>query len=431
MENLKTVFLVGNGGREHAIAWKISQSPLLDKLYIFPGHDGIAALNKATCLNEDVLTAAMRLSPDLIIIGPEQPLAEGLTDILEDNGFHVFGPSQYAAQLESSKVFSKDFMLAHNIPTARHISCHTIDEALDAVEKWDESKGFVIKADALAAGKGVVVTDERDTARKTIIDFMRNPDCTVKTDKILIEEKLHGKEVSAFAICDGETFLTLGYACDYKRVFSGDRGPNTGGMGGYVPKDWPSQKVKDFVETHIFQKTIDGMKQSGHPFKGILFAGLMIDGDDVQVIEFNVRLGDPETQMLLPLIEDDLLHVLDLAAHKKLSAFGRSALNLSQDTALHIVLASAGYPSTDGTAMTLGEDIHLPTEYLTPHINDNQPVVFLAGVKKENNTWINTGGRVLGVTALGADITTARTRAYDAIKNITFNGAHWRDDIGQ
>lgn len=431
MEKCKTVFLIGSGGREHAMAWKISQSPQLGKLYAFPGNDGIAALEKAECLTGDVLSAANEIKPDLIIIGPEQPLAEGLTDQLEEKGFAVFGPSQYAAQLESSKVFSKNFMVKNDIPTAKHVDCSDYDAALNALENWNDTKGFVIKADALAAGKGVVVTDDREEARKTIHDFMVNPDCTVQTDKILIEEKLSGKEVSAFAVCDGKNFLTLGYACDYKRAFTGDLGPNTGGMGGYVPENWPSNAVKTFVEKNIFQKTLDGMVAEEHPFKGILFAGLMIDGDDVNVIEFNVRLGDPETQMLLPLIEDDLLTVFELASQEKLETFGKDTLKLYQGTAVHVVLASEGYPSTDGTPLTLGGAITMPSNYLNNSMNDNQPVVFLAGAKQDNQTWVNSGGRVLGVTALGETVETAREKAYNALKDISFHGAHWRDDIGQ
>jgi len=424
----KTVLLIGGGGREHALAWKLVQSPHVAKLVALPGSDAIAALPKAECMAEaDILAAAKMLRPDLTVIGPEQPLADGISDALRAEGFAVFGPAQAAAQLESSKIFAKDFMRDHGIPTAAYISCDDFAAAKSVIETWEESKGFVIKADALAAGKGVVVTDSRAEALQTAEDFMVNPACTVKTDRLLIEEKLTGREVSAFAICDGTHFLELGYACDYKRAFTGDEGPNTGGMGGFSPQGWPSEAVRQFVRAHIFQKTLDGMAARGTPFTGVLFAGLMISGDDVNVIEYNVRLGDPETQILLPLVEDDLYTVFALAAEGRLKDFGKKSLSLSQDTAVHVVMASEGYPSTDGREMTLRQPITLPED----SSNDNAPLLFFAGAQRSGGTWVNTGGRVLGVTALGKNTEEARRKAYDTVTKITFNGAHWRADIGE
>lgn len=426
MPHKKTVMLVGGGGREHAIAWKLSQSPRLQKTVAVPGSDGIAALPKTSCLSEtDFLKAAQQIKPDLVIIGPEQPLADGVTDLLEQNGFTVFGPSQAAAQLEASKIFSKNFMREQEIPTAAFATCDDFDTAKDSIQNWDAAKGFVIKADTLAAGKGVVVTDSRAEALKTAEDFMVNPACTVKTKRLLIEEKLQGREVSAFAICDGKNFLTLGYACDYKRAFSGDKGANTGGMGGFSPEGWPSATARAFIETHIFAKTLSGMAARGTPFKGVLFAGLMIDGDDVSVIEYNVRLGDPETQILLPLIEDDLLEIFLAAAQGDLTALGKTSLTLSGGAAVHVVMASGGYPSTDGSAMILDQKIN----GLAEAENDNKALIFLAGAKKSGAGWVNTGGRVLGVTATGKNTAEARQKAYDALQKISFHGAHFRDDI--
>jgi len=426
MPHKKTVMLIGSGGREHAIAWKLAQSPLLEKTIVLPGSDGIAALPQTSCMAEtDFLKAAQMIKPDLVIIGPEQPLADGLTDLLEQNGFTVFGPSQAAAQLESSKIFSKDFMRDESIPTASFAACNDFDTAKDIIQNWDAAKGFVVKADTLAAGKGVVVTDNRDEALKTAEDFMTNPACTVKTARLLLEEKLAGKEVSAFAVCDGKNLLTLGYACDYKRVFADDQGPNTGGMGGYAPQGWPSETTRKFVDEHIFQKTLDGMAARGTPFKGILFAGLMIDGETVNVIEYNVRLGDPETQILLPLIEDDILEIFLAAAKGNLAALDKTALTLSGGTAVHVVMASEGYPSTDGSAMTLGQKI----DGLGSAENDNTALVFLAGARKDGADWVNTGGRVLGVTAVGENTQEARQKAYAALAQINFHGAHFRNDI--
>jgi phosphoribosylamine--glycine ligase len=424
------VLLLGSGGREHAMAWKIVQSPLVSRLFVLPGSDGIASLNKVECLPGSVtdaaavLAVAQKVRPDLIVVGPDRPPEAGVTDALEKAGFLVAAPSKAAARLETSKIFAKEFMKAEGIPTAAFTVCNSHDEAVAALKNWDiEKKGVVIKADGLAEGKGVVVTHDRAEALKTAHDFILDPACTVKSARLLLEEKVTGKEVSAFALCDGETFVQLGYACDYKRVRDGNEGPNTGGMGCYVPEGWPSAAMRKFVEENIFKKTLAGMKRNGEPFKGFLYAGLMIDGDKVNVIEFNARMGDPETQVLFPLIEDDLVPLLEAAAKGRLSAAKPVALKKS--SAVHVVMTSEGYPDTMGTGMRLGEAITLPRS-----INDNA-LLFIAGAKKNNGGWINSGGRVLGVTALGPTIEEARKNAYETIEAIHFNGAHWRKDIGR
>jgi phosphoribosylamine--glycine ligase len=424
------VLLLGSGGREHALAWKISRSPLVSRLYVLPGSDGIAALPKTECLPgnaiamADVLIAAQRIKPDLIVVGPESVLEAGVSDALVKSGFLVSAPSRAAAQLETSKIFSKQFMTSVGIPTAPFTVCHSHDEAAAALRSWPvEKEGVVIKADGLATGKGVVVTHDRAEAETTLYDFMKNPACTVKTDKVLLEKKVTGKEVSAFALCDGETFIPLGYACDYKRVNDGNQGHNTGGMGGYTPEGWPSAQVRQFVNEQIFKKTVDGMKKNGVPYTGFLYAGLMIEGDAVNVIEFNARFGDPEAQILLPLIEDDLVPLLQAAAKQELAKAG--PVSLGKSSAVHVVMVSEGYPDVMGAGMRLGEKISLPAS-----LNDNA-LLFIAGAKKKDGDWINSGGRVLGVTAIGATIEEARKNAYKAIENIHFNGAHWRKDIGR
>jgi len=428
------ILLLGGGGREHALAWKLAQSPEVAEIIAMPGSDGIAAVDKTRCISGNaaasaaVLAAVQAEKPDLVIIGPEAPMAAGISDALSQAGFAVAAPSKAAAQLESSKIFSKSFMARHNIPTASFTACPDYESARGIIAAWPiEEKGIVLKADGLAAGKGVVVTHDRATAEKTLYDFMQNPSCAVKTEQILIEALLDGKEVSAFAICDGKTFLPVGYVCDYKRVRDNNEGPNTGGMGGYAPQGWPSAAMKDYINLHVFKPVVDGMAAEGIPFKGILFAGLMVQGDDVHVIEFNVRFGDPETQILLPLLEDDIYPLFKAAAEGALA--GLPAPQLKKGTAVHVVMTSEGYPETLGTGMRLGETVDMPEDLLAQRSNDNS-LLFIAGADKQDGVWKNTGGRVLGVTALGASLEEARRKAYDSLGKIRFNGAHWRTDIG-
>ena len=428
------LFLLGSGGREHALAWKLAQSPDVTTLTVIPGSDGIASVDKTTCLAADInnpaamVALAQAQKPDLIIIGPEAPLAAGVSDALRAAGFAVAAPSQAAAQLESSKIFAKNFMAEHDIPTAPFTVCTSFDDASKALGAWPvEEKGIVIKADGLSAGKGVVVTFDRAEAEKTLHDFMQNPQCTVKTNEILFEEVLSGKEVSAFALCDGKDFIPLGYACDYKRVGDHNRGPNTGGMGGYAPQGWPTAALRDFVNLHIFKPVVDGMAAAGTPFTGILFAGLMVDGEKLHVIEFNTRFGDPEAQILLPLIDNDI-YPLFLAASQGTLAH-TSPVTQKAGTALHVVMTSGGYPETMGTGMQLGQDMDMPDDLLHTGTNDNS-LLFIAGAQKKSGTWQNTGGRVLGITALGDTLEDARQKAYDSIGRIQFDGAHWRTDIG-
>jgi phosphoribosylamine--glycine ligase len=429
------LLMIGSGGREHAMSWKLAQSSQVEKVFVAPGNDGMTLTPKVELLSLNIkdhkiiLDKVKELGIELVVVGPEQPLADGLVDFLEDNNVLAFGPSREAAQLEASKVFSKKFMNEFEIPTARSKEYNSYDQALADLENWDLNKGIALKADELAGGKGVVVTHDVEEAKKTLYDFMENPECTVKTKSILIEEKLVGKEASAFAICDGEDFIEVGYACDYKRVRDNDEGPNTGGMGGYSPKNWPGEKCRKIVTEKIIKKTIDGMKQRGTPFKGILFVGLMIDGDTPNVIEFNVRFGDPETQILMPLIDGDLLPTYLAAAKGELKSLGQEKISLKKDSSVHIVMASEGYPSTDATPMTLKQDITYPTNFI-PGESSNK-YLFMAGVKKENDKLVNTGGRVLGVTALASTLEEARNEAYRAIKDIKFNGAHWRGDIAK
>ena len=432
---VKTILLIGSGGREHALSWKMAQSDSVERIDVIPGNEAIACVDKVSCFPGDfmdvsfIVETAKKLKPDLVVVGPEQPLSVGIADALEQAGFAVLGPDKNAARLENSKIFAKEFMLKFGISTADFKVYDTYDDAVTAIKNRDvEKEGVVIKADGLASGKGVVVTHDPDEALKAIYDFMVNPECIVKCDRLLMEDIVKGKEVSAFAICDGEVFLPIGYVYDYKRLNDGNNGPNTGGMGGYVPKEWPSPGVRQFINENVFKRTIEGMLTRGTPFKGILFAGLMIDGEDVNVLEYNTRFGDPETQALLPLIQDDIVPLLSRAARGTLH--GVETPSISKKESVHIIMTSEGYPEIIGNSMRLGTKINLP-EKLPDQKADDDTLLFVAGAKKQDKCWVNSGGRVLGVTGLGETMEEARAQAYKAIEDIRFEGAYWRKDIGE
>ncbi len=425
------VLVIGSGGREHALAWKLGRERGVEEVVVAPGNPGMEQSPGLRCTSlkvsdhSAVVELCQREAPGLIVVGPEAPLAAGLVDFLSGHGFKVFGPTREASLLESSKTFSKELMQEMGVPTAAFKTYDDYESALAGLANWDFEKGVVLKADSLAGGKGVVVTHDRREAEKVLHDFMVNPEISVKTERILIEEKLIGKEASAFALCDGENFQFLGFACDYKRLKEGDEGPNTGGMGGYSPKDWPGENVLEIVKTQIIAPILKGMQMRGHPFVGTLFVGLMISDDRANVVEFNVRFGDPETQVLMPLLEGELHRVMLACVEGKLGALSQDVLKLKTETSIHIVLASQGYPSLDKRApMKLNCEITLEEE--------EEPLVqrFFAGVKKEGDRLVNSGGRVLGITALGRDKEEARKLAYQALERVSFSGAQWRRDIG-
>jgi phosphoribosylamine--glycine ligase len=422
------VLVVGSGGREHALAWRLSEDQKVSKVFVCPGNPGMSknpAIETRPDVKADpdsVLALAQELNPALVVIGPEAALAKGVTDILEAQGFAVYGPSKAAAELESSKIFSKEVMAENNVPTAKCRAYDSYEAAMADLDSWDFQRGVVLKSDALAEGKGVVVTHDRAEAEAVLYDFMVNPEVSVKTDRILIEEKLVGKEASAFALCDGDDYFFLGVACDYKRVGNGDEGPNTGGMGGYSPKTWPGPVVEDKVKKQVVEPMLKGMKARGTPFKGTLFVGFMVDQDDVSVIEFNVRFGDPETQILMPMVEGSFYELLYACATGKLAEL-KPDVSLSELYSVHVVLASGGYPSIDASPIDTGHAIQINGEF-----GDNCHL-FYAGVKESDGQLVNAGGRVLGVTALGATLTEAREKAYANFGRISLQGAHWRTDI--
>jgi phosphoribosylamine--glycine ligase len=417
------VLLLGSGGREDALAWTLSQSPLVAKIWVLPGNPAMKRHSNVTPLSgslsaENILSVCTLHQPDLIMFGPEQPIVDGIGDLLRSKGFSVCAPSAQAAQLEGSKIFSKSFMDEFGIPTAQSVHAHGYPQALEELSKWDFSDGIVIKSDSLAGGKGVVLCDTLTEAKEVVHQFMVDPNIKVQTEHILFEKKLHGTEVSAFALLDGENFVELGYACDYKRAFDNDQGPNTGGMGTYTPQDWPQKHHKEQIR-NIFAQVCSGMKKRGHPYIGILFAGLMVDEENVHVIEFNIRFGDPETQVLMPTLSNDLFPLLQASAQGTLAQYTQPITQ--EQVAVHVVLASEGYPSIGAHPVRTGCAIH--TE-------ESEALVFYAGVREENEVLYSSGGRVMGSTGVGETLEAARTQAYEGLNHISFDGMHHRSDIG-
>ncbi len=418
------VLVVGSGGREHALVWKIAQSPALTGLHAAPGGAAIEAL--ATCHPETkakdldgIVALARREGIDLVVVGPEDPLAEGLADRLRAIDVATFGPSAAAAQLEGSKSFSKAFMERHGIPTAAHA---VFDEASAAKAYVDELAGpCVVKADGLAAGKGVAMCEDAAAARTAIDEMMLEGRFGAAGRRVVVEEWLRGEEASYYAITDGEHIVTLAAAQDHKRALDADEGENTGGMGAYSPASVVSEEVEKKILERVVYPTIHGMAKEGTPYKGVLYVGLMIDAaGDPWVIEFNVRFGDPETQSLLVRMQGDLLPILDASARGCLDE--ATAIGWG-DAAVCVVLASGGYPRAYETGKRI--------DGLDQLEGDASLVVFHAGTRRcdSGEGFETAGGRVLGITARGATVAEARELAYRAVARVGFEGAHYRRDI--
>jgi phosphoribosylamine---glycine ligase len=397
------VLVVGSGGREHALAWKIAQSPLLEELHAAPGNPGIAALGRCHPIRVDDVEGLLGLCRehgiDLVVVGPEAPLVAGVGDELRSAGVAVFGPGAGAARIEGSKSFAKDVMRAAGVPTAREL---------------DEPRApCVVKADGLAAGKGVFVCrtqDEADTAWRR---------ARALGGPVVVEELLEGEEASLFALTDGARAFPLAPAQDFKRLLDGDRGPNTGGMGSYSPVPLLSDDVVDELVEAVHRPVLVELAARGTPFVGLLYAGLMLTADGPRVLEFNCRFGDPETQAILPRLEGDLLPALAAAAAGRLEASG---LTVTPDAAVTVVLAAAGYPEAPQAGVRIAgiEDAE-----------SGGALVFHAGTALRAGEIVSAGGRVLNVTATGPSVGDARERAYEAIERISFPGAHYRRDIAQ
>ncbi|MFI9610918.1 phosphoribosylamine--glycine ligase [Streptomyces sp. NPDC052023] len=407
------VLVIGTGAREHALCRSLSLDPAVTALHCAPGNAGIAEvaeLHPVDALDGAAVTAlAERLGADLVVVGPEAPLVAGVADAVREAGIAVFGPSKEAARLEGSKAFAKDVMAAAGVPTARSYVCTTeaeVDEALDAF-----GPPYVVKDDGLAAGKGVVVTADLAAARAH----------AAACDRVVIEEYLDGPEVSLFAVTDGETVLPLQPAQDFKRALDNDEGPNTGGMGAYSPLPWADPKLVDDVLGSVLQPTVDELRRRGTPFSGLLYAGLAITGRGVRVIEFNARFGDPETQVVLARLKTPLAGILMAAATGNLASL--EPLRWSDEAAVTVVIASHNYPGTPRTGDPItGLDAVAAQD--APHA-----YVLHAGTKRDGDSVVSAGGRVLSVTATGGDLTEARERAYRAVTRVHLDGSQHRTDI--
>lgn len=412
------VLLLGSGGREHALALALSQSPRLTHLFIAPGNPGTASLGTPIPLSlgdfPSILSFCRAEAIHLVVIGPEMPLVAGLVDQLEAQGTPAFGPSRQAALLEGSKAFTKKLCQDYAIPTAAFACFTDRDQALDYVRK--KNMPLVVKMDGLAAGKGVIVAQHLEDAEEALQEFFNHPSASV-----VIEEYLEGEEISFFALCDGETAVPFGSAQDHKRVYDGDQGPNTGGMGAYSPVPLMNEFLTQRIMSLIIDPTLQAMKEKGTPFRGMLFAGLMIKDNFPKLIEFNVRFGDPETQVLLPRLQSDLLDLLFACATGTLSTLPLPLF--SPLSALTVVIAAQGYPHAprQGTLIRGVEKI----------MASKAPVqVYHAGTRQEGGQLFAHGGRVLNITGLGPTLAKAQEEAYKAIQSLDWPEGFYRQDIG-
>jgi phosphoribosylamine--glycine ligase len=412
------VLVVGSGGREHAIVWKVRQSPKLKNLYALPGNPGTMGLaENVSGLSVDNYAAIGEFCKekkiDLVIVGPEAPLAGGIADALSTEGIRCFGPKQAAAQIETSKVFAKDFMARHQIPTARYATFSNFDEAMNYLQTVDYQ--IVIKASGLAAGKGVILPETTDEATATLKSILVDKTFGEAGNEIVIEERLIGQEVSLMAFTDGISVVPMLPAQDHKRLLDGDEGPNTGGMGAYAPAPvFTADMMNEAVEV-VLKPAVNGLKGEGTPFVGVLYAGLMLTPNGMRVLEFNCRFGDPETQVVLPLLETDLLEIAEACVKGNLSDV---KIRWKNGAAICVVLASKGYPEKveSGKFVTIKE---LPEDM----------VCFHAGTKTNNGTILTSGGRVFGLTAWANDIEQALKKVYSNVHRISFEGMQYRKDI--
>lgn len=415
------VLVVGGGGREHALCWKIAQSPLVDRLYCAPGNPGIAELAECVHIGADEIDAlcdfAQAEQIDLTVVGPEVPLTMGIVDTFQAAGLEIFGPNKAAAQIEGSKGFSKDLMARHNIPTAAYKSFSEHAEAVAYIKQ--QGAPIVVKADGLAAGKGVIVAMSEEQAIAAVDDIMLDQVFGAAGASVVIEEFMDGEEASFFAFTDGKNILPLASSQDHKRVYDNDGGPNTGGMGAYSPAPVVTDQLyAEIVET-VVKPTIAGMAEDGCPYSGILYVGLMIKDGKPRVVEFNARFGDPEAQPLLVRMKEDIVPVLQACARGELT---QTSLEWHDKAAVCVVMASGGYPASFEKG--------LPISGLDAAAQIEDLVVFHAGTAFKDGNIVNSGGRVLGVTGLGSSVKEAIDKAYQGVAMIDWQDAHYRKDIG-
>ena len=412
------ILVVGGGGREHAICWKLSKEANVEKIYCAPGNAGIS--NVAECIDigdsdiENLLKFAKENQIDLTIVGPEIPLVAGIVDAFEKEGLKIFGPNKKCAQLEGSKSFSKDFMIRHNLPTAKYKEYTDLDEAISEIDSFGYP--VVIKADGLAAGKGVVIPENREDAITTLKEMMSDKKFGKAGDKIVVEEFLNGIETSILAFVDNDTIVPMVSSKDHKKVFEGEAGLNTGGMGTFSPSEIYTDELAKEVQEKILDKTLEGFKKDNLNYKGILFVGLMITEDGPKILEYNVRFGDPETQSVLFRLDTDLNKIISAILDNNLKNI---EINYSKEEAICVMLTSGGYPESYEKGKVISGLENL----------DSDIVVFHSGTKFDNGNIVTNGGRVIGITAKGKTVKEAGKKVYENIKKINFEGMHYRKDI--
>lgn len=415
------VLVVGSGGREHVLVWKLKQSPKIKEVFCAPGNGGIAEIAQCVDIAADDVAGlfdfAVKNKIDLTVVGPEAPLVKGIVDEFQKKGLKIFGPSQRAAQLEGSKVFAKEFMRRHNIPTADFESFDNLNKAKAYVEK--KTFPLVIKADGLAAGKGVVIAKDLSEANAALDQIMDEKIFKDAGNKVIIEDCLVGEEASILAVSDGEYFVVLDSAQDHKRIFDGDLGPNTGGMGAYSPAPVVTKSLMMEISDNIIASTIRGMRKEGMPFTGVLYAGVMVTKDGPKVLEYNARFGDPETQAILPRLKTDFV---DLCLASCNGGLKDMPLVWDDQACVCVVMAAHGYPGNYEKGKVI--------RGLNVAAKEKNVFVFHAGTKKQGKEIVTVGGRVLGVVGLGKDIDAAIQKAYSGTEKISFEGSFFRRDIG-
>ena len=416
------VLIVGGGGREHAIACAVSKSPKVEKIYCAPGNAGIAEI--AECVDiqvmdfEEIARFAKKIKADLVIVGPDDPLAAGIVDVLKGYGLKVFGPDGKAAILEGSKAFSKDLMKKYGIPTAAY---EVFDDAEKAKAYLETTKyPIVLKADGLALGKGVLICNTKEEALDGVKEIMQDKKFGMAGNRMVIEEYMTGREVSVLTFCDGKTIKVMSSAQDHKRAGDGDTGLNTGGMGTFSPSPFYTAHIDEFCKKNIYKPTVEAMAKGGRPFKGVIFFGLMLTEDGPKVLEYNARFGDPEAQVVLPRMKNDIIDVMCACVDGTL---GKIKLEFEDNAAVCVMLASSGYPGKYERGFVING--------LESFKDKEDCFVFHSGTKKTGKGIVTNGGRVLGVTAKGDDLKKARSRAYEAVEWIDFENKYYRHDIGK
>ncbi|MBO8164740.1 MAG: phosphoribosylamine--glycine ligase [Brevibacillus sp.] len=414
------VLVVGSGGREHAIAWKLAQSPKVEKVFCAPGNGGTAEVAQNVPIPADDFAALVQFVKeegiDLTVVGPEAPLLDGIVDFFRQRGLAIFGPTAMAAKIEGSKSFAKCLMKRYGVPTANYESFIDYQSALAYVR--EQGAPIVIKADGLAAGKGVVVARTLQEAEQALFQIMQAGEFGLAGNRVVVEEYMEGEELTLLSFVDGETVKPMITVQDHKAVFDGDKGPNTGGMGTYAPVPHVSNELVNQIVETIVKPMAKGMKQEGIPFTGVLYTGLMLTASGPKVVEFNARFGDPEAQVVLPLLETDLVDVLLASVQGELAHVD---VKWKRESAVCVVMASAGYPGHYEKGALISGLEHMP----------GKTVIFHAGTKRTDAGLVTNGGRVLGVTGLGEQLSEARETAYAAVRQICFEGAHYRTDIGE